>query len=504
MDTEEIRKKVLQCVENTADANLLHSMLNLVEGRAGYSRNRLGIYNDRIGDDIRIDTNMIVPIICDDMFEVYDEKSEVWCSINDFVCSRYEVDDVIAEAIRSNFYYGMTLLEQLRNDYSRDLYDTLQGKLEKGNLRLRSTVREFLQHGNFPLIVTTFGFRVIEESLTRYKDGDRWFNPTVRNDIPFMHKDSWIVYHIFGGKEYSHWVYDEQEMLGFMHALHSGDYEAKGLSNYLRGFRTDCTDVKRPLVIGSSLPDWLFRFFLYPLYGDKLKYAKGYCYWLSLSEIENGLDLFLSRNKFRGQTNLRSDNLVDSIMGKATKASELVVESSVSGKRKNVFISYKRKDGETPEKVKRIAEMIGNQGCDVWIDREKIEINDLYWFKIKMAIQYCDIFMPLITDTYLEAFDNAGDIDLLAKENKIAEASVAEQKTNDPKVISELPPLVREAYYAIAYQKVGIPVILKGEGADETSTQNVFRSTKLEDIFGENGEKIYQTYDDQAPDFLTF
>ena len=216
MDTEEIRKKVLQCVENTADANLLHSMLNLVEGRAGYSRNRLGIYNDRIGDDIRIDTNMIVPIICDDMFEVYDEKSEVWCSINDFVCSRYEVDDVIAEAIRSNFYYGMTLLEQLRNDYSRDLYDTLQGKLEKGNLRLRSTVREFLQHGNFPLIVTTFGFRVIEESLTRYKDGDRWFNPTVRNDIPFMHKDSWIVYHIFGGKEYSHWVYDEQEMLGFM------------------------------------------------------------------------------------------------------------------------------------------------------------------------------------------------------------------------------------------------------------------------------------------------
>lgn len=503
MDTEEIRKEILQCVENTADSDLLKSILSIVQNRPEYGCERLKIHDDMVGDYIRIFTNKIVPIICDDMFEVYDEKSGTSYSISDFVCENYRVDDNIAKAIRSNFYYGMTLLKQLQVDYSSVLYDALNKKYKAGDLRLRRTVQDFLQHGNFPLIVTTFGFRVIEDSLTGYEP--RWFNPRKRNDIPFMYNNSRIVYHIFGGDEYSHWVYNEQKMLEFVHALHSGDYGAKGLSNYLCGFKRDNSDIKQPLVIGSSLPDWLFRFFMYPLYGDKLKNANGY--WLSLSEIEKGLDLFLSRNEFKGQANLRSGNLVDSIIRKATIDCECATDTPAPGK-KIIFVSYKRKDGKTPEKVNRIVEIIGNQGYDVWIDTEELVFNDLYWFKIKRAIQSCDIFMPLITDTYLEAFNNSGNVELLTKENKIAEVNVAGQKTNDPKIVCDLPPIAREAYYAIAYNKPSYPVILKDEGLDVTSIEKVFSSNDKcvlpESIFGENGAKNYPIYDDKNPDFFTF
>ena len=165
------------------------------------------------------------------------------------------------------------------------IYNTVKEGVANGRIRLKECVREFLVKGKFPLIITTLAFPVIEDCLEKelgqeQKDTVKsiYYNIDARNDLPlvFDKRYNHYVYHIFGGERHDRWVYNEQTLLQYMYALQNADIGAKNLASYI--CPTDNV-TRLLLVMGSILPDWLFRFLVYPIYKD------------NLSDIING-DLF--------------------------------------------------------------------------------------------------------------------------------------------------------------------------------------------------------------------
>jgi len=414
------------------------------------------ISKTNVAKDIKRNLNVIVPVVCDDMFEYIDEDGNIR-TIKDFICEKYldgENDDV-EDAIKNNFYYGISLLERLeRESLSNAIHKDIKEAIEAGRIKLNKSVVHFLKNGSFPIIITTFGFNLIEKELELKDESTEWYNPNRRNDLPIL-KDGQtrVVYHIFGGETHSCWVYNEQTLLKFMHSLHSEDYGAKNLSRLLRKSGNEAA--KSLLVLGSSLPDWLFRFFVYPMYEDEIKNVKGY--WLSLGDIEKELDFFLDRNHYTGQTNLRKGNRVESILADATP--DEPVSDVLQKKIPKIFVSYKREEWNTKlaEKIQRVVNILSRQG-DVWVDTQEVAVGgNAYWAAIKKGIKDCDIFVPLVTERYMEDFRDVGDItkmqigDFLDADNDNA---------NDNKNIKELNPVVREAFYSITYKKTCSPIVI--------------------------------------------
>lgn len=479
MEVTEIKTRLLHHIDKVdQDVITLTKILNYVESIESGGDNKPSITDEGLAYDIKDDCDIIVPVVCDDMFEYIKDGQSL--SIGDFLSDKFKsernIKDAIAEAIRSNLFLGISLFEQEQRgrDFSRSIYEALSNGIEEGYIKLKDCVKDFLSKGDFHVIITTIGFPIIESALSGKKYESIWYNPNNRNDLPFLvNEDSRVVYHVFGGEHSNSWVYNEQTLLKYVHALHSGDYGAKNLANYLRGTGNDC--IKRPLILGSTLPDWLFRLFVFPLYGDKLSESNGY--WMSLDGIEKGLDLFLNRNKYSGQTNLRGGNLVNEILSEAT-VEHMAVRQEEHEPYK-LFVSYKReKDKNNAEIIERIFKLLRSQakatGGEVWRDTEQVaDGGNPYWANIKKAIKECNLFIPLVSSLYLDEFKDAPDIAKFAEE-PIKEARLNE--ANDVEKISALKPVIREAYYAIAYGKTFVPIVIDNNELDGGIIERIIRN----------------------------
>ena len=461
MTTEEIRTKIIRQIDCFADNEaMLNRTLSFVSDLAESIDEVPRITKKNVAVNIKNSLNSIVPVVCDDMYEYISEKGDV-LSINEYICEIFsDVDNNILKSIRSNIFYGISCLEkEERESLAERLFNCFNEAFKENKIRLKESVKYFLKCGCFRVIITTFGFPIIEKELGLTVNDSEWYNPNHRNDLPFVKDTKTKIYHIFGGENYTSWAYNEQTLLKFVHSLHSGDYGAKNLANYLR--RHGKEDAKRLLVLGSSLPDWLFRFFLYPMYEEELKNVKGY--WLSLDDIEKELDFFLDRNNYTGQTNLRYGNKIESIIKEAT--TNVMNHKLEEDNTPNIFISYKREKEGSPEyeKVERVKRILEKQvNGKVWIDTKKVaDGGNPYWANIKKAIKDCDIFIPLVTERYLNDYMDAEDIAQMCSEIELADA--VENDARDDSNIQSLRPVVREALYAIFYKKRCVPIVIADE-----------------------------------------
>lgn len=458
------------------------------------------IENANVAMNILRNRNIVVPVVCDDMFEyVKDENTIV--GIKDFICEQYcYIDNETRQSIKDNYYYGISLLEETEGDIHNGLYGLFERAIEEERIRLKSSAKNFLSYGDFPLIVTTFGFPIIEKELEDLNYCPEWYKPNKRNDIPLVREgfSRRVVYHIFGGKTDMQWVYNEETLLKFVHSLHSDDYGAKGFTNYLQGHGKD--KPKRILVLGSSFSDWLFRFFVYPMFGDELKDACGY--WLSLDDIEKELDFFLSRNKYMGLTNLREDDRVDEVLADATP---LGGARPAPPGMPMIFVSYKSENRGTMEykAIEGAKKILERQG-KVWLYTERTNIGgDAYWVHIKQAVKECDLFIPLVTMRYMEDFKTLVDwVKYAGDDIKDADGEDA----NDKSEIMKQNPVVREAYYAIAYRKRCVPIVIldKNSGLDQKMVEDIAKdpndSRNLPPQIFEGHTLL--PYDDHHPDFF--
>lgn len=406
------------------------------------------ISDNSIGKKISENVSDIIPVICDDIFEYIDSKGNSH-SMAEFIhlllADNY--DGCYDKLFRDkNMYHAISYLENIEDtNVGPYIYKKITESIKNNKIRLKGVVKDFLVAGNFPLIVTTFGFPILENffhKTTGIEPQTEWYNPSQRNDLPIIIKKDTppVVYHLFGGETSDSWVYNEQTLLRFMHKLHDGDYSAKNLSNYL------CTNKKQLLILGSTFPDWLFRFLIYPIYERNFGKTDGY--WLSLNSIEDELDFFLARNKYHGQKDLQTMEQVDSILSNTIKEGDNMETLKPTPKYK-IFISYKReKDSEERRSVlNRVIQILKKQG-DVWLDvNEVADAGNPYWANIKRAIlNDCNLFVPLVTGKYMNEFKKIEDWDIL---NEIPCEQPLPDNANDNEKIQNLPPVVREIYYAL-------------------------------------------------------
>lgn len=510
LEVTEIKKRLLHHIDRISNnTNSLIKTLDFVESIESDSENKPFINDEGLANSIKDDSGIIVPIVCDDMFEYIKDGNSL--SIGDFLSDKYKsekgVNEETTKAIRTDFYFGLSLLEQDKRgkNLSNSIYSAIINGISNGEIKLRESVKEFLLKGDFPVVITTIGFPIIESALSEKGYESEWYNPNQRNDLPFVKDEhSRVVYHIFGGATSNAWVYNEQTLLKYVHALHTGDFCAKNLANYLRGIGNE--NVKRPLVLGSTLPDWLFRFFVYPLYGDKFSESNGY--WMSLDEIEKGLDMFLNRNRYTGQTNLRNENRIDTILSEATPENNYINPEKQEPYK--IFVSYKREkmNSANAEIIERIYELLRKQakatGGSVWRDIEQVsDGGNPYWANIKKAIKDCNLFIPIVSFPYLDEFIDAPDIVNYA-EDPIPNAGFNE--ANDDERVKALNPVVREAYYAIAYGKKCAPIIITNkEGTLNGGTTEAINKSPIDNrnipsyIFGEHTNLVH---DDNNPKFF--
>lgn len=399
----------------------------------------------------------IVPIIGDDTIVYKEKDSGREIPFQEFILNEFqkkyphvEVSDADIDSMKERGYYGLSLMSQY---YERRFLDDFMDFVNdnRSGIKLKDEVLEFLVTFNFPIIITTVCFDIIEQLLKGQIEGYKsiWYKLNKENStLP-----SRCVYHIFGqAKDGVKWVYDEDLLLSFLLSHNNNDCGAKGLTDYLK------ENEKKLLALGCNLPNWLFRFLWQPTQTGRttnLKTTQGY--WINKEKPEDSFENFLKKKNFS------ADEQVKEILVDATKSlqEELRREAEERSAEINteehfdVFISYASEDRHV---ATIIFEALKNMNVKAWFDdRGKGEITpgSPYWEKIRNGIQHSAHYMPIITGKWMEKMTSTSS---LKEETLMVKDWLAECRKSDSTV------QLKSNY--------SIPVIVDGSEYNEVEISN--------------------------------
>ena len=258
-------------------------------------------------------------------------------------------------------------------------------------------VLEFLRNGNFPLILTTCNFRIINEMLkyngreydvVSYQKEKVKGNP--EHDILLKEDKHSIckpaIFHLFGtlSPTQGTCVINEEEFLVYLHCLQDTNTRPENLREYLKKENN-----KYLLTLGCDIPDWTFRFLLYSLKANEGKLRD-----------ENGQkDYFVGGALDKNQSEDFVDFLSDINYFPSNKVTEFLqdINPLISPARKpTIFLSLE--SGEYDSIGEDIKQRFASY-FDIWVfnDRQR----DDYWNIIEEGLQKCDLFMPVVTPSAL-------------------------------------------------------------------------------------------------------
>lgn len=399
----------------------------------------------------------IVPIIGDDTIVYREKNSGEEIPFQEFILQEFqkkyphvEVNDADVVSMRERGYYGLSLMSQY---YERRFLDDFMDFVNDNRscIKLKDEVLDFLVTFNFPIIITTVCFDIIEQQLKGKIEDYKsiWYRLNKENStLPAR-----CVYHIFGqAKDGSKWVSDEDLLLSFLLSHNHNDYGAKGLTDYLK------ENEKKLLALGCNLPNWLFRFLWQPTQAGRtgsMKTTQGY--WINKEKPEDSFENFLKKKNFS------ADEQVKEILEDATKLlqEELLCEAEErraendAKEHFDVFISYASEDRQV---ATVIFEALRNMNVKAWFDdRGKGEITpgSPYWEKIQNGIQHSAHYMPIITGKWMEKMTSTSS---LKDETLMVKDWLAECRKNDS-------PVQLKSNYSI-------PVIVDGSEYNEVEITN--------------------------------
>ena len=318
-------------------------------------------------------------------------------------------------------------------------------------IKLKDEVLDFLVTFNFPIIITTVSFDIIEQQLREMVEDYKsiWYKLNKENStLP-----SRCVYHIFGqARDGSKWVSDEDLLLTFLLSHNHKEYGATGLTDFLK------ENEKKLFVLGCNLPNWLFRFLWQPTQVGRtsnMKTTQGY--WINREKPEDSFENFLKKKNFS------TDEQVKEILVDATKLlqEELLREAEERNlqidaeEHFDVFISYASEDRHI---ATVIFEALKNMNVKAWFDdRGKGEITpgSPYWEKIRNGIKNSAHFMPIITGKWMEKMTSTSS---LKEETLMVKDWLAECRKSDSAV------QLKSNY--------SIPVIVAGSEYNEVEITN--------------------------------
>lgn len=340
----------------------------------------------------------LVPVICEDMFEYVNpntnESQSLHSYIVEHILTNHPKNVFYTEAelseILNNGYFGLSLLH---NKYGHKFYEYVNKAVlgENNNIKegiqLKKEVVDFLNKGQFPLIITTSCFRIIENSLNGYSC--LVYEPNSINNMTINNR---CVYHIFGESKPNRpeCGIDDRQILKYLSKLYSTDYAPKNLTSYI----TNNQDRRTLMFLGNNTPDWLFRFMLAPMYPIDLysEEGKGFYIMNHKSNIDAHLESFLQDIKFETE-----DNLLKVIKQVTTKLPDHNLNRFEHNKEFDFFISHASEDNQYAKELKTILE---SHGLKVWYDETEIK-DGTYWQRIIDGIEQSAIFMPIISSSYI-------------------------------------------------------------------------------------------------------
>lgn len=352
---------------------------------------------ERLIDNVvgKIRENKIVPIIGPEAFYVKDGEKT------------YSIQEYVTELILNDPVYSVTDEEKnivclYRKGYRgmSELNKLLKGGIQgalfnaynntKNKAILREEVKEFLEYGDFPLIITTCNFDFLSDRI-QYK-GNRYnivaYRKQCDTDIN-IETEGPTIFHLFGhiGCGDDPVVITEDDFLAFLHHLNNDEYRPLRCKRYL--------EYKNILSIGCDIPDWTFRFLLYslkeqngefPKAHDNLTFDGG----VVVEDIDDDLTSFLSDLSYCFES--FSDSKVISFL-------EAINRKITPIDKPKIFLSICSKEYDTGYEIKSKLTDI----YEVWIFDENRDMQ--YWKKIETAIEECDFFMPVITEKAYRTLD---------------------------------------------------------------------------------------------------
>lgn len=401
----------------------------------------------------------IVPIIGDDTIVYKEKETGKETPFQEFIVQKFqqkhphvEVSDEVLSSMKERGYYGLSLLSQYYQGRFLDEFMEFV-RTNQSCIQLRQEVSDFLATFNFPIIITTLCFDIIERQLEGKIEGYKsiWYKLKQNNSaLPTR-----CVYHIFGQAEYgSKWVSDEDLLLTFLLSHNSHDYGAKGLTNYLK------ENEKKLFVLGCNLPNWLFRFLWQPTQAESissLKTTQGY--WIHKEKPEESFENFLRKKNFSADEQVRdilvkATQLLQEEQKRETETRERMMDAE---EQFDVFISYASEDRPI---ATSIFEALRNMNVKAWFDdRGKGEITPghPYWQKIENGIKRSAHFMPIITGKWME---------------KMTSTSSLKEETH--KICDWLAECKKEGSTVQPKDNYSIPVIVKGSSYNGAAITEVY------------------------------
>lgn len=346
----------------------------------------------------------IIPIIGWKSFVAEQDGKEI-------LLQKYLVDKMVPEnchlktEMQEKGYYGIGLLQEKKGLKNRSFKEKLENIVDDGRIKLRDDVKSFLEAGKFEVVVTTVPFRLLEKEFPKmYGDKEK-----VVSFIPLNchgHDKSVTLkpgslYKIFGDIQGS-CVLTEKELLRYLHQLNNPNFEqgfgAAPLVKYITE-RVNC--LLMPIGCGD-LPNWIFRFLLYPL-GNPTDddYVGGIWYNKSndadfLQYLEDYNFMTLDRPK-DGNDSLFNEMAEYLTKEAREKTALLGVKWSYSGW--DYFISYAKNDERIANTIYKV---LTENGKKVWLDDRIIRPGDEYWEAIQYGIENSKRCIFVITEKYLE------------------------------------------------------------------------------------------------------
>lgn len=214
-------------------------------------------------------------------------------------------------------------------------------------------------------------------------------------DLPEQDRPGTFLYKLFGtassGRDF---VLTEEDFLVFVRRLQQPDYQPIRLLERLRSSTL--------LLLGSSFPDWLARFFFYSAQGEPLLNGRSRAIVADrLTAKDEGLVAFLERSgaqvwpdgdgaAFVSELHRRWSERQRTRSAQTTAAPGPNAEAPKDA----LFISYASEDLAA---ATRVAEALRAKGLPVWFDKQRLESGDDYRDRIRQNIDGASFFLPLLS-----------------------------------------------------------------------------------------------------------
>ena len=348
--------------------------------------------------NIQAEEHYVVPVIGDDAFFVEGSDKSLQHYILDAVLKKNQLDEIydaseFQEGIKGYTRLFSRLKKEQNSNLKKYIIQELNCEETTSRVHLRSEVKNFLDSGNFPLIISTSIYDILDRELNDNYDVVSYYKgPYTSQDIVLVHEDtifSKTIFNIFGklgtNKDC---VFTDNDFLSYLHSLHDTKLAPANIKKYLSS--------RHLIMLGCNIPDWTFRFLLYSL---KAKDGK-----LKPDEDNLGNNSFVG-----GNVSPNKDGDLDYFLSEISYLSGHELSKTLKKINSNIqpiskpklFLSCSSIDYRSTNIIELKIKL--SERFEVWFCPEKIKEKggEKYWQKIREGLQESEYFMPVITESLL-------------------------------------------------------------------------------------------------------